>query len=346
MNRSIKQCLAVLFASCVASAAQAQTVEQFYKGRTVKLISGSTVGGGSDLIARLLARHIGRHIPGSPVIAVQNLPGGGGLIGANRIANGAPRDGSEIAAMERAVPQFAIMGDPNARFDPLALTWLGSLSSYRDDAYMLLVNSTHQVKSVEDLRKPGVKMIVGASQQGSTNLTFAHIARHVLGLNVEPISGYSGTSKIAIAMQANEVDGELIGMVSLLATQRHMWDSKMVRPLMQFARETRHPALPHIPTARELVRTPEEKALLEFSELSFFMARAFVAPGGVPADRAEALRSAFMATTRDAEYLAESEKLEIDNSPIDHLELENLLRRAAATPRHVIAEFEKLVNRK
>ena len=328
----------------LGSAAQGQTVEQFYKGRTIKLVVGSSVGGGTDIMARLLARYMGKYIPGSPSIVVQNQPGGGGIVGANRIAHTADRDGLEIATMERAIPQFAIMGDPNARFDPLSLTWIGSLSSYQNDAFMLIVNASSKVGTAEDLRKPGVSIHVGASQQGSTNLTFALIAKQVLGLNVETISGYAGTAKIALAMQAGEVDGEVIGVVALQASQRALWDEKRVRPLVQFGRKTRHPDLADVPTGRELVRSPEGLALLEFAELPFFMAQSFVAPAGVPTDRAEALRSAFLKATQDPDYIAEARKFEIDNSPIGHEEIETLLKRATATPKPVIAQFEKLVN--
>ena len=253
----------------------------------------------------------------SPSIAVQNLPGAGGIVGANRIANTAERDGSEFAYIERAIPQFAIMGDANVRFDPLALTWIGSLSSYRDDAFMLFVNASHRVRRAEELRQPGVRIHVGASQQGSTNLTFALIAREVLGLNVDVIPGYAGTAKITLAMQSGEVDGQVMGIVAVQASQRHLWEGKLVRPLVQFARAARHPELPDTPTGRELALTPEGRALLEFAELPFFMAQPYVAPAGIPADRAAALREAFMRATRDPEYVAEAKKIEMDNSPIE-----------------------------
>lgn len=326
--------------------ARAQDVEQFYRGRTLRLVVGSSTGGGTDIQARLLARHMSKYIPGSPVIAVQNQPGGGGIVGANRIANTAERDGSEFATMERAIPQFAVMGDPNVRFDPLALTWLGSLSSYRDDAFMLVVNSSHRARRAEELRQPGVSIHVGASQQGSTNLTFALIAKQVLGLNVEAISGYAGSAKIALAMQAGEVDGELIGIVSIQASQRSLWERKLVRPLVQFARRTRHPDLPDVPTGRELVARTGGLELLEFAELPFFMAQSFVAPAGVPPERARALREAFMRATSDPDYVREARGLDMDNSPVGHAEIEDLLRRAAATPKSVVAEFDRLVNRK
>ncbi len=345
--RWMKPLLPVILAALAgAPAARAQGVEAFYRGKTVRLVVGSSSGGGTDIQARLLARHMGKYIPGNPSIVVQNQPGGGGIVGANRIANTAERDGSEFATMERAIPQFAIMGDPNVRFDPLALTWLGSLSSYRDDAFMLVVNAANRARTAADLLTPGVGVHVGASQQGSTNLTFALIARQVLGLNVDAISGYAGSAKIALAMQAGEVDGELIGIVSIQASQRHLWDGKLVRPLVQFARRTRHPDLPDVPTGRELVRSPEGLALLEFAELPFFMAQSFVAPAGVPSDRAAALRDAFARATKDPDYVAEARKLDMDNSPVSHVEVEQLLRRAAATPAPVIEEFDRLVNRK
>jgi tripartite-type tricarboxylate transporter receptor subunit TctC len=131
-------------AICSAATARAQEVnaEQFYSGRTIRLIVGSSAGGGTDTVARLLARHMGKYVLGKPNIVVVNQPGGGGLVGANRIANTAPRDGSEFATMERAIPQFAFLRDPNVHFDPRALTWLGSLSSYKNDAFMLLVMQT------------------------------------------------------------------------------------------------------------------------------------------------------------------------------------------------------------
>ena len=144
---------AVLFLGlAVASPATAQSVEQFYKGRTVTLIVGFAPGGINDIAGRLVGRHLGRFIPGAPTVVVQNLPGAGGLVTANRLSNVAERDGSVIAGLGRAVPQLAIQGYPNANFDPLKFTWLGSLSSYADDAYLMLVNARHPAQK---RRRPG-----------------------------------------------------------------------------------------------------------------------------------------------------------------------------------------------
>ena len=142
----------------LAAPAGAQTVEQFYRGKTITLLVGTSPGGINDISARLVARHLGRHIPGNPGFIVQNNPGAGGLVTVNRIYNTAEKDGTVLAKIERAVPQLQIQGDRNANFDPLKLTWLGSLSSYADDAYLMLVNAANPVASVAALRQPGVSI--------------------------------------------------------------------------------------------------------------------------------------------------------------------------------------------
>src|SRR3954470_12550795 len=150
--------------------AQAQSVEQFYKGRSITILVGNSPGGINDISARLMARHLGRFIPGNPGAVVQNNPGAGGVITANRLYHNAEKDGTVIAKFERAVPQLAIQGDANAQFDPMKFVWLGSLSSYKDDAYLLAINASNPVKSVEELKRPGKPIILGADASASSNL--------------------------------------------------------------------------------------------------------------------------------------------------------------------------------
>src|SRR5262249_24723203 len=158
-----------------AAPAAAQTVESFYKSRTVSLLVGVVPGGINDISARLVQRHLGPFIPGSPAIVVENMPGGGGVITANHLYDIGVRDGSVIAGLERAVPQLAIEGDPRAKFDPQKFTWLGSISSYADDAYLLIVAARHPAMTVADLDKPGIKTSLGTVRAGSSNLLFALI---------------------------------------------------------------------------------------------------------------------------------------------------------------------------
>ncbi len=332
---------AFVAASCLAAADAA--AQEPFAGKTIRLSVGTSPGGVNDISARLVARHMGRHIPGAPSFNVQNMPGAGGIVGANRLANSVEREGTEIAILERGVAQFAIAGDKNAKFDPLKLTWLGSLSSYEDDAYMLLVMAKHPAKSAEDLRKPGVKAVMGANRAGSTNVIFAVLAKQALGLNVDTITGYGGAAKIALAMQSGEVDGQVIGLSAFQAGQKSMWDDKQVRPLVVFGRGSRHPLMPDTPTGRELARDEDARKLLEFAELPFFMALPFAGPPQMSPANAAILRKAFMATARDPALLAEAEKLSMEISPIDHVRIEELLRSAAATPAPVLRQFTTLM---
>jgi len=333
--------LLALLAAPVRPAA-GQSVEAFYKGRTVTLLVGTSPGGINDLSARLVARHLGRLIPGNPFIVVQTQPGAGGLVAANRLYRGVDRDGSVLAKLERAVPQLAIQGNRNASFDPTRFTWLGSLSSYANDAYMMLVNASHPAKNVADLHRPDTSVALGGDNAASSNLIFALIAREVLGLNVKLVRGYTGAAPMFYAMQAGELDGQMVGLSSVKTGQRDLWERHAFRPLMQFGRTTRLKELADLPTGRELTHDANALALIEFAELPFFMALPFAAPPDIPADRAAALQRAFMAMCRDPAFLEEAEKIGFDVSPIDAAEVQRLLARSAATSKDVIARYNAL----
>src|SRR5712692_3064930 len=326
--------------------AAAQSVEQFYKGRSVTLLVGTSPGGINDISARLVARHLSRFIPGAPSIVVQNNPGAGGLVTANRLYANSEKDGSVLAKLERAVPQLAIQGNANAQFDPAKFTWLGSLSSYADDAYLMLVNADHRAKTVADLKTPGLTVALGADNSASSNLIFAVIAREVLGLNVNVVRGYTGAAPLFLAMQRGELDGQMVGLSSVRTGQRDLWSKKAFRPLMAFGRTQRHPEFPDIPTGRELAGDAGALSLIDFAELPFFMALPFAAPPAIPADRAEALKAAFMAMCRDPAFVEEAEKLGIDLSPIDGEAILALLAHTAATPKDVIARYNAISGEK
>ncbi len=334
--------LGIACCSGTARDAAAQPVESFYKGRTVTMLVGTSPGGINDISARLVARHLGRFIPGNPSIIVQNNPGGGGLVTANRLYFNAEKDGSVLAKLERAVPQLAIQGHPNAPFDPAKLMWLGSLSSYADDAYLMLVNADHPAKSIADLKTPGISVALGADNAASSNLIFAVIAKEVLGLNVNVVRGYTGAAPLFLAMQRGELDGQMVGLSSVRTGQRDLWSKKAFRPLMAFGRTRRHPEFPDLPTGREMTNDPGALALIAFAELPFFMALPFAAPPNIPADRAKALQSAFMAMCRDKAFIEEAEKLGIDMSAIDGDAILELLARTSATPKDVIARYNAI----
>ena len=324
--------------------ATAQSVESFYRGRTIAMLVGTSPGGINDISARLVARHLSRFLPGNPTIVVQNNPGGGGLVTANRLYVNSDKDGSVLAKLERAVPQLAIQGNSNAQFDPTKFTWLGSLSSYANDAYLMLVNANHPAKTVADLKI--TRAVLGADNAASSNLIFAVIAKEVVGLNVSVVRGYTGAAPLFLAMQRGELDGQMVGLSSVRTGQRDLWTKGAFRPLLAFGRDRRHPEFADMPIGRELAGDSDARALIEFAELPFFMALPFAAPPGLPPDRAEALQTAFMAMCRDKAFVEEAQTLGIDMSPIDGTAILTLLARTAATPRDVIRRYNAISERK
>lgn len=328
----------------LAGPAAAQAPDKFYPGRQMTILIPAAVGGVNDIAGRLVSRHIVRFLPGNPNMVAQNQPGAGGIAGANLLYNSAEKDGSVIAMMERAIPQFAFLGDKNAKFDPLKFTWLGSLSDYGDDAYLMLINAAHKVTSVQDLYKPDTKIVLGGNRTGSTNLTFALIARDVLGLNITVIRGYTGAAPMMLALQRGELDGQVIGMASVRAGQKDLWDNKKLRPLLQFGRTKRHPDLPDVPTGRELARNDADKAVIAFAELPFEMALPVVGPPGIPADRAAALRGAFQQMVKDKAFLDEARKIGLEISPIGGDKVLALLEASSKTPAAVIERYKGFVS--
>jgi len=347
MDRRLRALVALAaWAALSAGAASAQSPATFYAGKTVTLVVGSTPGGYYDIAGRTIARHLPQFIPGKPNIIVQNQPGAAGIASLNRLGNIADRDGRTILVMSRALPQLALVGDPNAAFDPLQLTWLGSLSSYQDDAYLMTINARHPAKSLADVRGPGTPLYLAGTREGSTNVIFAVIARDMLKLNIGVTRGYPGASEIWLAMERGEVDGQFVDISAIMVGRPALWREGKLRPLLAFGRTERHPELRDVPIARELVTDADDLALLEFAELPFFMALPLVAPPGVPEDRARALQEAVMAMAASEAFRADMGKVGIMMSPIDGAAVHALIERAARTPEAVRARFGKLLAEK
>jgi tripartite-type tricarboxylate transporter receptor subunit TctC len=332
-----------LFAALVAARGAAGQTPGFYAGRSIAIVVGASAGGYYDAAARVVARHLGRYIAGNPAVVVQNQPGGGGLAVGNRLANTIERDGRTILAMNRSLPQLALIGDPNAAFDPLKLTWLGSLSSYKDDAYLMVINARHAAHTLADLRGPGRPLFLGGTRAGATNIVFALIARDLLKLNIALTKGYPGASEIWLAMDRGEVDGQMVDISAIMVGRPDLWREHKLRALVAFGRTARLPDLPEVPIARELITDVGDRALLEFAELPFFMAAPFVAPPGTPPDRAQILRDAFMRMAMDEAFRADMRQVGILPSPIDGATVAALIAKAAATPAAIRARFAKLL---
>jgi tripartite-type tricarboxylate transporter receptor subunit TctC len=328
-----------------AAGARADDVADFYRGRQVSLIVGYGSGGGYDVYGRLLARHLGRYIPGAPSVVVQNMPGAGSLRALNHLYGNAPKDGTVIATFARDMPLIGIIGhNANARFDPRKLTWLGSSSSYANDAYFLFARKDAQAKSIDDLRRPGgPPLVLGGTAEGATGNDVATVLRDALDLNLKIIAGYPDSNALFLAVDRKELDGRLVGL-SATSSSHPEWlkPTGGMHILLQFARIARHSQFPDVPTARELALNDRGRALIALAELPYRLSRPFAAPPGVPPERAQALQAAFLAIHRDAAYQSEANRLGVDVSPIGGAEVLQAIEEIAGAPRELLEYMRKL----
>ena len=268
---------ATVLATVLAVApAHAESVANFYKRRQVDLIVGSGPGGGYDIYARLLARHLGKFIPGHPPVIVQNMPGGGSLRAVNFLYNLAPKDGTAIGTFTRNMPLIGLLGgNANVQFDPRKLTWLGSASSFVNDAYILIVRKDAPVKSIDEARRadlPG--LVLGATAEGGTDNDVPIILRDTIGLHVKQVVGYWIVPPFFSRSSVARSTGRTVDL-STVKSVKPEWlnpDSDF-RVLVQFARTSRHPDLPDVPTARELAKNEAARALIELAELPYALSR-------------------------------------------------------------------------
>ena len=330
--------LASLLLACGASHAQ-----DFYKGKQLSIVVGNAAGGGYDAYARLLQRHMGRFIPGNPEIVVRNMPGAGGLTLANWLYNDAAKDGTVIGLSSRNSPLEPVLGNPAARFRTERFVWIGTPTSYEDDAYLLVVRADSKFKTIEDAQKPGDPIIFGAFANGGSETDLVLVAKEVLKLNLRLIRGYNGTPAVGLAMERGEVDGRAIGMSSLQTAYADQLRSGKLRFLAQFGHEKRWSRLPDTPTARELVKGADDLAILELAELPLRVARPYMAPPDIPADRAGILKKAFMDANRDSAYLEEAKRLQVDISPLPGEAVQATFAEATKIPAAVIARYKAIL---
>src|ERR1700730_7314322 len=215
LRRLILGCLAA--AVLVAPRAAAQTVEGFYKGKSLTLVVGNGPGGGFDVFGRLLARHIGRYVPGNPSVVVQNMPGAGSLVAANYLYNVAPRDGTTFGLIARNLPLIGLLGqNPNVRFDPRKFTWLGSSSDYSHDAYVLIVRQDAPGSSIEEAVRPdGPPLVLGGTATGGGSSDVPKILHDTIGINMRLVVGYRDSAAIYLAMENGEGQGRTTALPPL-----------------------------------------------------------------------------------------------------------------------------------
>jgi tripartite-type tricarboxylate transporter receptor subunit TctC len=325
--------------------ARADAVADFYKGKSIQLVLGYGPGGGYDVYARIIARYLGKYIPGNPSVAVVNMPGAGSLRATNFLYATAPKDGLTIGAFARDMPLMGILGgNANVQFDPRKFTWLGSASSSANDAYLLFVRKDAEVKSIAQATTPGGPAIVLAgTAEGASGNDIALLLRETIDLNVKIINGYPDSGAIFLAVDRKEVDGRFVGLSAVSASKAEwLKPDGPVRALLQFGRSERNRLFADAPTARELAKDDRARALIGLAELPYQLSRPVAAPPGLPPERAKALQEAFMAMQTDADYLKEAERLGLDVSPVDGAQALNLIETLAASPQELRDFMKKL----
>ena len=343
--RSLAALMALVFFSA-ASSTRADPVADFYHGRTINLVVGYGPGGGYDLYARLVARHIGRFIPGNPSVVVQNMPGAGSLRAANFLYGAAPGDGATIGTVARDMPLLAVLGTiSGVRFDPRKFIWLGSSSRFANDAYVLMVRTDAPVKSLEQARRPGGgPLVLGSTAEGTSGTDVPMLLRNLLGLNIKLVAGYPDNGAVFLAVDRGEVNGRTVDL-STMRSLRPDWlePNRNMRALIQFARAARHPDFQDVPTALEFAGAQRSQALIEFAQLPYMMARPFVAPPAVPADRAAALKAAFAAAHRGPQFLADAAQLKIEVDAADAEEVQRTVALIANAAPDLLDELRSVL---
>jgi tripartite-type tricarboxylate transporter receptor subunit TctC len=330
--RIVSRFLCLLGACAVlASPARAQGVADFYKGKNLDLYIGYSGGGGYDLYARLLARHLGKHIPGKPTVLPQNMPGAGSLRLTNWLYAAAPKDGSAIGAISRGTPFDPLLGRPGTQFDAVKFSWIGSANN---EVSVCVSSSRSGVAVFDDMKTK--ELIVGAAGVSSDDDQFPRVINGVFGTKMRVVSGYPGGNDVVLAIERGEVNGRCGWSWSSMKSAQASWlTENKVHILAQLAL-SKHPDLPNVPLIVDLAQTDEQRQILRAIFARQGLGRPFVGPPGIPPDRLDALRQAFEATMKDPEFLAEADKLKMEINPLTGAQVEELVRQIySGTPPEV-----------
>ena len=335
MKRSTLALSAALLAasSFAAPSVSADAVADFYEKKRLTLYVGFSAGGGYDRYSRTLARHMGRHIPGKPRIVVKNRTGAGSMILTNELYNSLPKDGTVFATVGRGQTHEPLLGTKEARFDATKFTWLGTMNN---EVSLCVSWHTSKIRAFDDML--AMPFVVGGVGPGADTDNFPKVINYVFGSKMKLITGYPGGNDINFATERGELDGRCAWSWSSVKSTRPQWlKDKKINLLVQMSTEP-HPELTEmgVPFIMDYAKTDDQKAILAFIFSRQAWGRPYIAPPGVPADRAMALQAAFMATMTDPEFLADAKKQKLDVSPLSGPKVASLVAELYKTPENII----------
>jgi tripartite-type tricarboxylate transporter receptor subunit TctC len=321
----------------MSSPASGQSVEDFYRGRSARLTVAAAVAGGADLYARVLARHLGKHIPGHPIFVIQNTPGAAGLLAARQLQNSAPGDGSVVALLQRNNLIEPLLSERDVGFDPRKVTWLGSLNR---DTYLIFSWHTSGVRTLEEAMQK--ELILGNTGGGNENVTFPLLLNQTVGTKFKLVRGYKGNGDLTIAIERGEIAGRAITWTTLRGDHPDWLQDKKVNILVQLGLK-RNTDLPDVPSAMEYAKDDGDRRLYRLLFATLEAGRPFAIANGTPPDRVAALRRAFAELAQDGEFLSE---LKQRGGSIEYTtgeEVDELISSIYTTPPGIVARARALV---
>jgi tripartite-type tricarboxylate transporter receptor subunit TctC len=332
---------ALLLLPAISTVATAQPASELFKGQTISIQIGYGPGGGYDTYARALARHYGRFIPGNPAVVPKNMPGAGSLRAANYLFNLAPKDGTELGAWAASTVMEPLMGNDHAKFDATKFGWIGSMN--QDISFCGLWAHPGGPQSFADMFK--AETVFGSAGQASISYQHPLILKNLLGAKVNVITGYAGTREVNLAMQRGEVHGACGLFLSSIKSQylRDVEEGRL-RLVIQMGPKTTDIFGP-VPSVFDFAKSDEERQVLELHFKQILLGRPIAAPPGVPAAILETLRSAFMRTMQDLQFLEDARKVNLDIDPASGAEVEKLLRQFADYPTATIRKARAAIGR-
>jgi hypothetical protein len=329
-------CIAAAATLAATTTAHAQGDAEFFKGKQIRFVLGAAAGQDYDVWARLLARHLPRHIPGTPTFIVQNMPGAGHLLATNWLYNVAARDGTVWGSVSRNIPSVGLQKLPGVRFDPLKFNWLGSPELTNRGCFAM---TNGPVKAAEDVFKR--EFVVGGTGAGSTVTATPKVLREILGMKFKVVEGYVKPQDVQFAMERGEVQG-LCSTVQSFRNFRPEWlRSGTARVLFTLERDP--VSWVKAPTIYKFVKTDEQRKILDYFSSSIEFGRPLLLPPGVPSARVQMLRRAFDATLKDPQFLAEADKHRFDVTPRTGEELTALIKAASETPPEIIERVARII---
>jgi tripartite-type tricarboxylate transporter receptor subunit TctC len=297
----------------------APSVAQFYAGKTIEFIVGYPPGGSNDVYGRAVARHIGKYIPGHPQVVFHNMPGAGSILAANHIYNIAPKDGTVLGLLAATNTLDEKLGTSGVKFETAKFTWIGRVAAGTN---VTATWKTSPVKTIQDALAKEVTL--GATGTGSTVFIYPNVLNRVVGTKFKMVMGYGGSNEAMLAMERGEVEGHSTSLEAYKSAHPDWIKNKEMNIIVQYGLH-RHPDLPDVPTCIEIAKTPEQKQILSAVVNATEIGKAVLSSPGVPAERAAALRKAFMDMTKDPEFASELESQRVELTPMSGQELQALV---------------------